>query len=67
MKTTAEHESGVIQRKELIGHLRELVEALDRRIPHMEREGEGVIAHESAVLKKKAQERIAQLEAGIPR
>jgi hypothetical protein len=67
MKTAPEHESVTTQRQELIGHLRELVEALDRRIPHMEREGEDAIARESAVLKRKAQERIAQLEAGPPR
>lgn len=46
----------------LIDRLRELVAALDRRIPHIERKGEQRIARDSALLKKQAQERIAQLE-----
>lgn len=50
-------------RHQLIEHLRELVAALDKRIPQIEREGEPLIARDSAALKKQAQERIAQLEA----
>lgn len=46
--------------------LRELVAALDRRIPQIEREGEHDIARDSALLKKKAEERIAQLEKESP-
>jgi hypothetical protein len=46
----------------LIRHLRELIEALDRRVPHLEREGEDQIASEAAALKQRAQERIAELE-----
>lgn len=49
-------------RRTLIDRLRELVAALDRRIPHIERESEQGIARDSAVLKKEAQGRIAQLE-----
>jgi len=43
-------------------HLRELIAALDRRVPHVERAGEVAIARDAAVLKKKALERIAILE-----
>lgn len=54
-------------RAELIAHLHELIEALNRRIPHIEREGEQAIARDSAALKKRAQQRIAQLSAGVAR
>ena len=43
-------------------HLRELVEALDRRVPHVERVGEATIAREADALRKKALKRIAELE-----
>ncbi len=42
--------------------LAELIEALDRRIPHVERAGEASIARDAAALKKKALKRIAELE-----
>ncbi len=42
--------------------LTELIEALDRRIPHVERAGEASIARDAAALKKKALKRIAELE-----
>ena len=42
--------------------LRELVAALDRRVPHIERTGEIEIAHDTAALKAKALARIADLE-----
>jgi hypothetical protein len=45
-----------------IRHLRELIAALDRRVPQIERAGEIDIAHDTAVLKTKALERIAALE-----
>jgi len=47
----------------LIGSLRELIDALDGRVPHLEREGEAQIAGDAAALRSKALERIAQLEA----
>jgi len=49
-------------RKRLIGRLRELIDALDSRVPHLEREGETRIADEAAALRKKAVERISELE-----
>lgn len=41
--------------------LRELVEALDRRVPHVERLGEVRIACEAAGLRKEAAKRIEEL------
>jgi hypothetical protein len=47
---------------ELVTHLRQLVEALDRRVPHVERDGEEKIAREAHALKELALRRLAQLE-----
>ena len=44
-------------------HLRELIAALDRRVPRVERMGETEIAREGRRLKEKALQRIAELEA----
>ena len=46
----------------MIEDLRELITALDRRVPHLERTGEIEIARDAAALRKKALERIACLE-----
>ena len=51
--------------KEQISHIRELIAALDRRLPHIERAGEADIARDAAALKKKALERLAELQAGL--
>jgi hypothetical protein len=50
-------------RARALRHLRQLIEALDRRVPHIERSGEITIARDAATLRAKALERIAQLEA----
>ena len=57
-KKTAEGERTRAQR-----HLRELIAALDRRVPHVERIGEVEIARAATALKKKALQRLAKLEA----
>ena len=57
-KKTAEGERTRAQR-----HLRELIAALDRRVPHVERHGEVEIARAATALKKKALQRLAKLEA----
>jgi hypothetical protein len=44
-------------------HLRELIAALDRRVPHCERLGEVEIVRAATALKKKAEQRMAKLEA----
>jgi hypothetical protein len=51
--------------KRAIRHLRQFVEALDRRVPHIERVGEAQIADDAAALKEKALRRIAQLEGRV--
>jgi len=46
----------------LIDELRELVEALDRRVPRLERAGETAIARDAARLRDEAIKRLAALE-----
>jgi hypothetical protein len=53
-----------VARTDLVRELRELIAALDRRVPHVERAGEAAIAHDAAMLKAKALKRIAELGAG---
>jgi len=57
-KTTAEGD-----RTRTLRQLRELIAALDRRVPHIEDTGEVVIARDAAALRKKAMQRIAELES----
>jgi len=47
--------------------LRELVEALDRRVPQVQRGGELLIANAAMTLRGKAIERIAEIERQIAR
>lgn len=49
-------------RKRAIRHLRQLVEALNRRVPHVERVGEAAIARDAAELMEKALKRLKALE-----
>jgi hypothetical protein len=48
-------------RDRVVATLTELIDALDRRVPHVERVGEIRIAHEAAALKKEALTRIEEL------
>ncbi len=48
-------------------HLHELIAALDRRVPQVERLGEIAIAREGRALREKALQRIAKLEASLER
>ena len=50
-------------RQRLIARLRELIDSLDSRVPHLERDGEMRIAEDAAALRDKALARLAQLEA----
>lgn len=54
--------SSAADRAETIEHLRELIEAIDRRTWHFERKGEIAIARDAAMLRQKALDRIAELE-----
>jgi hypothetical protein len=49
-------------REAAIQHLRELIDALDRRVPNIAREGELSIAADAAALKARAMTRLAELE-----
>jgi hypothetical protein len=51
-----------VARVDVIRELLELIDALDRRVPRVERAGEASIAREGAALKAKALKRIAELE-----
>lgn len=51
-------------RQQMIDDLRELITALDRRVPRLEATGEIDIASDAARLRDKALERIAELESG---
>ena len=46
---------------ELARELEELIAALDRRVPRVERAGEAAIARDAAALRAKAFERLAEL------
>ena len=56
-----------MDQKTMIADLRELVKALDRRVPRLERAGEDKIACEAAALRMKAMKRIAQLQSPAAR
>ena len=51
------------ERDEMIENLRELVRAIDKRTWHLDHDGEAEIAHDASALRRKAIERIAELEA----
>ena len=53
---------GATDRQAMIADLRELVKALDRRVPRLERAGEDKIAREAAALRAKAMKRLSQLQ-----
>jgi hypothetical protein len=56
-KKTSAGDEGAVQR-----HLRELIAALDRRVPHLERVDEVEIARVAAALRKQAEQRLTELE-----
>jgi len=55
------------QRGQTVRELYELIAALDRRVPQMERAGEVSIARAAAALKAEALKRIQELEADAVR
>ena len=52
-----------VNRTRVIAELRELIAALDSRVPHVERAGEERIAREAAALRSRAVERLREIEA----
>lgn len=55
------HRGSAAARTRTVRHLRELIEALDRRVP-LQRAGERAIAEDAAALRSKALNRIEELE-----
>jgi len=53
--------------KEMLEDLYRLIEALDRRVPRLERIGEGQIAHDAADLRERAVSLIRQIEGNAPK
>lgn len=51
-----------VARRRLAQELRELIAALDRRVPRVERAGEASIAREAAALRARAVRRLQALE-----
>ena len=51
-----------VTRNDSVRRLRELIAALDRRVPHVERAGVAAIARDAAMLKAKALKRLAELD-----
>ena len=47
---------------ELLRDLHELIEALDRRVPQIERAGEAAIARDAAALRSQAMKRLSELD-----
>jgi hypothetical protein len=50
-----------VSASEITRELEELIEALDRRVPRVERAGEAAIARDAAALREKAVDRLAEL------
>ena len=57
-----ERRSSENSRQRALQELRDLIAALDRRMPHVERAGESDIARDAEALRLKALARIAELE-----
>ncbi len=55
-----------VQSKAMLEDLYRLIEALDRRVPHLERLGEAQIAHEAADLRERAISLIRKVENNAP-
>jgi len=55
-----------VMRARAIRELQELIEALERRMPQVQRAGEASIAREAAALKARALKRIEELERESP-
>ena len=55
------------QAKEMLSDLYRLIEALDRRVPRLERIGEAQIAHDAADLRERAVSLIQRIEGKTPK
>lgn len=55
------------QARQLLAALYEVVEALDRRVPRLERIGEGQIAHDASEIRERAVSLIQRIEGKTPK
>jgi hypothetical protein len=62
MQLSLQHTMNARSNQTVIHELRELVAALDRRVPRIERDGERAIARDAEALRRAALERIGELE-----
>lgn len=65
MNLTKEHKAAHI--REMLSDLYRLIEALDRRVPRLERLGEAQIAHDAADLRERAISLIQRIEGETPK
>ena len=59
-------EDACVHAKEMLSDLYRLIEALDRRVPRLERLGEAQIAHDAADLRERALSLIHRIEGNAP-
>ena len=52
-------------KQEMLADLRELIAAIDRRVPYLERDGASRIAQEAAILRQQANTLITEIEATL--
>jgi hypothetical protein len=65
-QNTAEYTLDSVTRQRIVCELHELIAALDRRVPRVERVGEVAIAKAAAVLRDEALKRIDEIEREAP-
>lgn len=59
------HDEKIAQARQMLADLNQLIEALDRRVPRLERLGEPQIAHEAADLRARAISLIRKVEDSL--
>jgi hypothetical protein len=64
MVITQQHKAA--QARQMLADLYQLIEALDRRVPQVERVGDAQIAHAAADLRERAVSLIRQIEGTTP-
>ena len=60
-------EEQIAQRREMLSDLYRLIEALDRRVPRLERIGEAQIAHDAADIRERTLSLIRRIEEKTPK
>jgi hypothetical protein len=63
---TVEYTLDSVTRLRIVRELHELIAALDRRVPQVQRAGEAAIAKAASVLREQALKRIDEIEREVP-